>query len=69
MASTVTSPRTGRVSSDDAVLALIPASLLVALFGAAALPVSLGTALAVGSIPATGTVGYALFYDPPVAGE
>ena len=53
------------VSRADAVLALIPASMVVALAGALALPLSMGTALAVGSVPATGTIGYALFYDPP----
>jgi len=51
------------------VLALIPASLLAATAAAAALPLSLGTALAVGCLPATGSIGYALFYDPPVAAE
>jgi len=49
-----------------AVLTLIPASLLAATAAAAAFPLSLGTALAVGCLPATGSIGYALFYDPPV---
>jgi len=51
----------------DAVLALIPASLLAATAVAAAFPLSLATALAVGCLPATGSIGYALFYDPPAA--
>ncbi|MEF8852051.1 MAG: hypothetical protein V5A44_08350 [Haloarculaceae archaeon] len=53
----------------DAVLAVIPASLLVATLAAAAFPLALGTALALGSLPATGSIGYALFYDPPGAME
>jgi hypothetical protein len=53
----------------DAVLALIPASLLAAVAAAAAFPLSLGTALALGCLPATGSIGYALFYDPPAAVE
>ena len=52
----------------DAVLALIPASLLAAV-AAAAFPLSLGTAPALGGLPATGSLGYALFYDPPVPME
>ena len=52
-----------------AVLTLIPASLLVATAAAAAFPLSLGTALAVGCLPATGSIGYALFYNPPGAME
>jgi hypothetical protein len=53
----------------DAVLAVIPASLLVATLAAVAFPLSLGTALALGSLPATGSIGYALFYDPPAGVE
>jgi len=52
-----------------AVLTLIPASLLAATAAAAAFPLPLGTALAVGCLPATGSIGYALFYDPPAAME
>ena len=52
----------------DTVLALIPASLLAAAAVAAAFPLSLATALALGSVPATCSIGYALFYDPPTAG-
>jgi len=53
----------------DAVLAVIPASLLLSVVVALALPFSWGTALAAGSVPATGSIGYALFYDPPTARE
>jgi hypothetical protein len=51
----------------DAVVVAIPATLvLVALAGLAA-SLSVPTALGVASVPATGIVGYALFYRPPTA--
>ncbi|WP_459191208.1 hypothetical protein [Halosimplex sp. J119] len=60
----------GVLSVHDAVLALIPAILVGAALVGAALSWSWGTALAVGSVPASGTVGYALFFNPPAgAGE
>ncbi|QLH84908.1 hypothetical protein HZS54_05140 [Halosimplex pelagicum] len=55
----------GVVSVHDAILALIPAILALAALAGAVLSWSWGTALAVGSVPASGTVGYALFYNPP----
>ncbi|QLH76712.1 hypothetical protein HZS55_05060 [Halosimplex rubrum] len=55
----------GVVSVHDAILALIPAILALAALVGAVLSWSWGTALAVGSVPASGTVGYALFYNPP----
>ncbi|MFB6151657.1 MAG: hypothetical protein ABEJ40_07615 [Haloarculaceae archaeon] len=57
------------LSTNDAVLAAIPAWLLVAAAAAVPASVSVGTALAVGSLPASGTIGYALFYDPPTVGD
>ncbi|WP_123538074.1 hypothetical protein [Halosimplex salinum] len=60
-----TSEARGVVSIHDAILALIPAILLAATLVGALLSWSWGTALAVGSVPASGTIGYALFYNPP----
>ncbi len=57
------------LSVHDAVLALIPAILVAAAAAGAALSWSWGTALAVGSVPASGTIGYALFYNPPAGGN
>ncbi len=53
------------LSVHDAVLALIPAILVAATLAGAALSWSWVTTLAVGSVPASGTIGYALFYNPP----
>ncbi len=53
------------LSVHDAVLALIPAILVAATLAGAVLSWSWVTALAVGSVPASGTIGYALFYNPP----
>ncbi|MFB6087603.1 MAG: hypothetical protein ABEJ85_03690 [Haloarculaceae archaeon] len=55
----------GSLSTADAVLAVIPAWLVVAALVGAAFSLSLWTILAAGSVPATGTIGYALFYNPP----
>jgi hypothetical protein len=52
-------------SIHDAVLAAIPMSLVVTALVGLALSLSAGTAIAAGSVPATGTIGYALFYNPP----
>ncbi|WP_135366020.1 hypothetical protein [Halosimplex halophilum] len=57
----------GVVSVHDAVLALIPALLALAALAGVVLSWSWGTAMAVGSVPASGTIGYALFYNPPEA--
>ncbi|MFB6138867.1 MAG: hypothetical protein ABEJ26_00345 [Halosimplex sp.] len=55
----------GVVSVHDAILALIPAALVLATLAGAVLSWSWVTALAVGSVPAGTTIGYALFYNPP----
>lgn len=55
------------LSVHDAILALIPALMAFAALVGAVLSWSWGTALAVGSVPASGTIGYALFYNPPAA--
>ena len=58
------------VSVHDAILALIPVIMLAAALVGAVLSWSWGTAMAIGSVPASGTIGYALFYNPPEsAGE
>lgn len=55
----------GPLATADLVLAGVALPLLVALLASAALSISPGIALGAGSVPAGGTVGYALFYDPP----
>ena len=58
------------VSVHDAILALIPVIMLAAALVGAVLSWSWGMAMAIGSVPASGTIGYALFYNPPEgAGE
>jgi len=53
------------LSGHDVVLAVIPASLLLAGAVGALLSPSMGVMLTLGAVPASGTVGYALFYNPP----
>ncbi|WP_436911345.1 hypothetical protein [Halosimplex marinum] len=65
MSRPVASDARGVVSVHDAVLALIPAVLALAALVGIVLSWSWGTAMAVGSVPASGTIGYALFYNPP----
>jgi len=57
------------VTAADAVLAAIPATLLVVLLAGLAVSLSVRTALALGTLPASGTIGYALFWNPPAAVE
>jgi multisubunit Na+/H+ antiporter MnhB subunit len=59
------SGRSGALNTPDAVLAAIPVLLLLGAAFSLVSPLSPGTALAAGAVPATGTIGYALFYDPP----
>ncbi|WP_424002561.1 hypothetical protein ACOZ4I_02145 [Haloarcula salina] len=54
------------LSAADLVLASIALSMVGAAVGAVLTSVSLVTALSAGSLPASGSIGYALFYDPPV---
>ena len=56
------------LSTADLVLASIALVMTVAAFGAVATSVSVAVAMAAGSIPATGSIGYALFYNPPTDG-
>ena len=57
----------GPPSMPDLVLASIALSMLLASLGAVVTSISLVTALSAGSLPASGSIGYALFYNPPVA--
>jgi len=53
------------LSTADAVLASIALTMLLATVGAVATSLSVAAAFGAGSIPATGSIGYALFYNPP----
>jgi len=56
----------GSMSTPDLVLSLIPGPLIVAYLVAMLSTITLPVALAAGSLPAAGLVGYALFWEPPV---
>ncbi|WP_135303826.1 hypothetical protein [Haloarcula amylovorans] len=49
----------------DLVLASIALSMVLAAFGAVLTSFSVVTAMAAGSLSASGSIGYALFYNPP----
>lgn len=53
------------LSRYDCLLAVIPALLVFAALVSVLIPVGIDTALGVGSVPAFGTVAYALFHEPP----
>ncbi|MFC6757151.1 MULTISPECIES: hypothetical protein [Haloarcula] len=53
------------LSTADLVLASIAIAMALSAFGAVATSLSVAVAMAAGSIPATGSIGYALFYNPP----
>ena len=53
------------LSTADFVLASIAIVMSLAAFGAVATSLSVAVAMGAGSIPATGSIGYALFYNPP----
>jgi len=55
------------LSTPDLVLATIALTMLLATAGAVVTSISIAAALGAGSIPAGGSIGYALFYDPPTA--
>ncbi|MFC6974561.1 hypothetical protein ACFQL1_07500 [Halomicroarcula sp. GCM10025709] len=59
-------PGAPSVSTADIVLASIALSMLLAGVGAVVSSLSIVAALAAGSLPASGSIGYALFYNPPV---
>jgi len=53
------------LSTADFVLASIAIAMALAAFGAVVTSLSVAVAMAAGSIPASGSIGYALFYNPP----
>jgi hypothetical protein len=59
----------GSVSRPDLVLSAIPGPVALAAVLGVLLGVPLSLALAVGSVPSSAVVGYALFYRPPVDGD
>jgi len=56
------------LSTADFVLASIAIAMALAAFGAVVTSLSVAVAMAAGSIPASGSIGYALFYNPPTDG-
>jgi hypothetical protein len=58
----------GFLSTPDLVLSFIPGLLLAAMLAVGVFGVSTHLALAAGSVPAAGAVGYALFWEPPTDG-
>ncbi|KTG08934.1 hypothetical protein AUR64_14080 [Haloprofundus marisrubri] len=54
------------VSRYDVVLVLIPALLLAGVAAAVVSSLAIAYGAALGAVPASGTVGYALFVDSPV---
>ena len=66
---TISDTRLDQVSEPDLVLSVIPGPLVVAVVIWFFVGVPLTLALAVGSLPASAAMGYALFYSPPVDGE
>ena len=53
------------LSTPDLVLLSIALSMGLALLGGVVFSLSIYTALGAGSLPAGGSIGYALFFDPP----
>jgi hypothetical protein len=53
------------VTRYDLVLATIAAPMVIAGLVGLVSSLAMSTALAAGSLPATGSLGYALFYEPP----
>jgi len=58
----------GELATADLVLVAMALPLLVASLAGLVSSIQLGLAMGAGSLPASGTLGYALFYDPPVNG-
>ena len=56
------------LSTADLVLVSIAITMSLAAFGAVVTSLSVAVAMTAGSIPATGSIGYALFYNPPTDG-
>ena len=53
------------VAPADLVLIVLPVLLFAGWAAGVLSALSLSVALAIGTLPALGTLGYALFYDPP----
>ncbi len=53
------------LSQYDLLLAAIVLPLVLASVAGALLPVEMVSALTAGSVPSSGSMGYALFYNPP----
>jgi hypothetical protein len=53
------------LATADLVLILMAIPMVVGSVVGLVFSVQFGVALGAGSVPATGTLGYALFYDPP----
>ena len=58
----------GSLATADLVLVAIALPLVVASLVGVLYSVRLALAVGAGSVPACGTLGYALFYDPPKTG-
>jgi len=56
------------LATADLVLLAMAVPLLLASLVGVVFSVQLGVAMGAGSLPAGGTLGYALFYDPPASG-
>lgn len=53
------------LATPDLVLVVMAVPMLLASVAGVLSSVQFGIALGAGSVPASGTLGYALFYDPP----
>ena len=53
------------LATADLVLVAVALPMILATLVGLVHSVQLGVALFAGSVPASGTIGYALFYDPP----
>lgn len=53
------------LATADLVLVAVALPMVLATLVGLVHSVQLGVALGAGSVPASGTIGYALFYDPP----
>ncbi|WP_424017635.1 hypothetical protein ACOZ4N_17465 [Halorientalis pallida] len=69
MEATISEHPLGSVSRPDLVLSAIPGPVALAAVLGVLLGIPLSLALAVGSVPSSAVVGYALFYRPPVDEE
>jgi hypothetical protein len=56
------------LATADLVLVAVALPMILAAVVGLVHSVQLGLALGAGSVPASGTIGYALFYDPPSDG-